>query len=321
MVTMSKKTDKDFLGIAFKGSKNETLTYLKRPTLKLDENGVLLYKIPYTDNFDYYPIFIARNALGNLELFIENNDEKYKQAFFDQVQWLLKNLKYKENFAVWEHHYKLPYYEEYKIPWIHGLAQGLGMTALLKAYQVTGKKDYLNASEKVFNSMEVDIADGGIRFTDENDSIWLEEYALSPPPHVLNGFITILFGVNEFYKLTGKEKALKLWDEGIKTIKSNLGKYEAGYWSFYDLSRKYPSTKNYHKLHIWQLKTLHELTKEQMFEDYSKKWEQYNNKMINKKIAGFNRGFVHLRRYGLIDCVNRYIKRKKWNKKNMGQKQ
>ena len=147
------------------------------------------------------------------------------------------------------------------------------------------------------------------------DNIWLEEYALLPPPHVLNGFITILFGIHEFHKVTGNKKALTLWNEGIKTIKTNLEKYEAGHWSIYDLLRKYPSTNNYHKLHIWQLKTLYELTNEKMFLDYSKKWEKYNNKLFNKKYAGFQRGLLYLKRYGFIDSYNRYVKRKKWNRK------
>ena len=305
--------DKNLLDITFRGSKT-AVDYTKRKTIKLDKNGVLIYKIPYTDKFDHYPIFIARYSLGNLEMYLNTGNEKYKAIFFNQVDWLLKNLVTKDDFAVWEHHYKFPFYEFKKIPWVHGLGQGLGMTALLKAYQVTGKKDYLKASEKVFNSFKIDIPDGGIRFIDENGSIWLEEYALLPPPHVLNGFITILFSIHEFHKVTGNEKALDLWNKGIKTLKLNLGKYEAGYWSFYDLLRKYPSPKNYHTMHIWQLNVLYELTKEEIFQSYAKKWEKYNEKIINKKLVGLNRGILHLKRYGLINCIDRYFKQKKWGK-------
>jgi len=314
MVSVDNKPEKDLLGITFRGSKNETVNYTKRTTIKLDENGVLIYKIPYTDKFDYYPIFMARYSLGSLELFLDTEDEKYKKEFLTQTEWLLKNLVIKNNFAVWEHDYILPFYD-FKPPWVHGLAQGLGMVALLKAYQLTGKDEYLKASEKVFNSFEVDISKGGIKYIDENGNIWLEEYALSPPPHVLNGFITILFGIHEFHKVTQKKQALKLWNDGIITLKNNLEKYEAGYWSIYDLLRKYPSTISYHRLHIRQLNILHELTGEKIFLDYAKKWENYMNKWKNKKQANIKRGVLHLKRYGVKNSMERYISRKKWQKK------
>ena len=309
-----KKQGEALLGITFRGSKKETINYTKRNTIKLDEKGILIYKIPYTDKWDYYPIFMARYSIGNLELFLDTSNEKYKEVFLNQTNWLLKNLTFKDDFAVWEHNYKLPYYD-FKTPWVHGLAQGLGMTVLLKTYQITDDKEYLKTSEKVFNSFNIEISKGGVKYVDEKDNIWLEEYALLPPPHVLNGFITILFGIHEFHKVTGNKKALTLWNEGIKTIKTNLEKYEAGHWSIYDLLRKYPSTNNYHKLHIWQLKTLYELTNEKIFLYYSKKWEKYNNKLFNKKYAGFQRGLLYLKRYGFIDSYNRYVKRKKWNRK------
>jgi len=313
---MSKKKKitiyRDILGITFKGSK-ESLRYTNRPTIKLDSNGILIYKIPYTKKYDYYPIFMARFSLGNLEMYLETGDEKYKEVYFNQVDWLYKNLTTKDNFAVWEHHYQLPFYE-FKVPWIHGLAQGLGMTALLKAYQITNEKKYLNASEKIFNSFEVDIEEGGIRYIDEKDNIWLEEYALLPPPHVLNGYITILFGIYEFQKITKKNKAKDLWKNGLNTIKLNLDKYETGYWSYYDLSRKHPSTVNYHNLHIWQLNILYELTREQIFKDYAVRWGNYKKSYIHKKRASINRGIVLIRRNGLINSIDKYYKRKKWNK-------
>jgi len=313
MASKKKELGEDLLGITFRGSKKETVYYTKRNTIKLNENGLLIYKIPYTDKWDYYPIFMARYSIGNLELFLDEGDEKYKEVFLKQTNWLYKNLTYKDDFAIWEHNYTLPYYD-FKTPWTHGLAQGLGMTALLKNYQITDNKDFLKASEKVFNSFNTDISKGGVKYVDEKGNIWLEEYALLPPPHVLNGFITILFGIHEFHKVTGNKKALKLWNDGIKTIKTNLEKYEAGYWSIYDLLRRYPSTKNYHKLHIWQLKTLYDLTNEKMFLKYSKKWEKYNNSILNKKHASFQRGLLHLKRYGIFDSYNRYVKRKKWNR-------
>ena len=312
MIGNNEIQNKDLLGITFRGSKG-AINYTKMSTMKLDKNGVLLSKIPYTDNFDYYPIFMARYSLGNLEMYLETKDTKYEGVFLNQVDWLLKNLVDKHDFAVWEHHYNLPYYN-FNPPWIHGLGQCLGMTALLKAYQISGEDVYLEASKKIYRSFEIEISEGGVKFIDDNNNVWLEEYAIIPPPHVLNGFITILFGIHEFYRITNTEKAQNLFNVGIKTLIENLWKFDLGYWSLYNLLQKYPSPSNYHSLHIRQLNVLYELTGENIFKEYARLWEEYKNKWINRNYARVKRVELHLKNYGIKGCVMRYYKRKKWKK-------
>lgn len=302
---------KQLLGEMFIGSKT-SLNLINKKTFKLDKNDVLLYKIPYTNKFDYYPIFIARFCLGNLEMYLETKNNNYKDCFFKQSDWLLKNIVIKNGFAVWEHYYKVPFYNFNKIPWVHGLGQGLGMTALLKAYQLTEDKKYLNLSKKVLNSFEVDIADGGVRYIDEYRNVWYEEYAILPPPHVLNGLITILFGINEFYRITKLNNALILWRNGLKTLKKNLNKYDMGYWSFYNLLQKYPAPVKYHSMHIKQLRTLYDITHEEQFIAYSKKWGKGLNRRINIFKISTNRKLSHLRRHGISAGINTLIKRWRW---------
>ena len=102
--------EKDILRIPFRGKKG-ALKWPERSTMALDKNGVLLYKIPYTDKFDYYPIFIARYSLNNLQEYLDTRNSKYQKIFFNQVDWLFKNLTIKEDIAVWEHQYVLPFYD------------------------------------------------------------------------------------------------------------------------------------------------------------------------------------------------------------------
>jgi hypothetical protein len=186
------------------------------------------------------------------------------------------------------------------------------MVALLKAYELTKEQHYLDAATQVFNSFNVDIKEGGVQYKDHLGYLWLEEYALDPPPHVLNGFITILFGIHEYHSITKKKQAQHLWKEGIKTVKALLPKYDLGYWSIYDLQRKYPSTTSYHNLHIRQMNILYQLTQDKLFKEYEEKWSQYTTKSINKRRANIKRGIVHLKRYGVRNCIQRYIQRKQW---------
>jgi len=88
--------------------------------------------------------------------------------------------------------------------------------------------------------------------------------------------------------LTGDKDALVLWNACVETLKENLSKYDAGFWSLYDLSQqamKMIASHFYHSLHIVQLKVTYILTNEEIFETYCKKFENYQKNKIYKFIA------------------------------------
>jgi len=281
----------------------------------LDEDGVLTIKIPYTEEWGYYSLFIARYALSNLKKYRKTGDEEYEEVFLTQVDFLCDDLVEKDGFAVWENDYSLPWYDFDEKPWVLGLGQGIGMRALIEAHEHTGESHYLKKAKKVLHSFDAEIEDGGVKYVDEEGYTWFEEYAIDPPPHVLNGFITILQSIDEFYDYTEEKKAEQLWEEGIKTIKDNLDRYDNGYWSLYDLHTFYPSTVKYHKMHVRQLKELYEDTGEKIFLNYAEKWEDYKDKRLNRVRKSLKRGFIHLRTKGVIGGLKRYHKLRKYRKK------
>jgi len=319
MMDAIEQRDKSLLGKDFIGSKRSHRG-IPSSTKKRDKNGVLLYKIPYGEQWDYYPIFIARYGLGNLEMYLETGDNKFEDAFWSQVNWLYDNVVEKDGFAVWEHYYTLPFYDFDRIPWVHGLGQGLGMTALLKAYQLTNDKDYLEVSRKVLQSFAVDIKNGGVRSVDDQGNVWYEEYAIIPQPRILNGLITILFGMHEFFERTDDEQALALWNDGLATVKKNLARYDLGYWSRYDLLRGYPASENYHRMHVRQLDILYELSGDETFREYRNRWNNYMNGWMNRIRMPIQRGLVHLKRYGICGSMERYLQRRKWKRSGEGTK-
>jgi len=255
---------------------------------KLDKNGTILYKLPYTNRYVYYPIQVAQYALGNFEMFIDTKYKKYKNTFLKQVNWLIENFTDKGDFGIWEHHYVLPHYKFDRIPWVHGMGQGLAISALLRAYQLSNDKIYLEVAKKAYGAFEKDI-------------------------HILNGFIFALFGIYDFYRVTRSKKALNLFDKGVKTLEKNLNLYDNGYWSLYNLIHKYPATKFYHEWHIKQLKVLHELTGKDIFNEYAKRWEKYTNKSINRFRASLRRMIIHWKRHRM-KILNIYLMKKRWLK-------
>ena len=44
-------------------------------------------------------------------------------------------------------------------------------------------------------------------FTDEHGNLWFEEYIVSPPTHILNGFMWAAWGVYDYFLATGDPTA------------------------------------------------------------------------------------------------------------------
>ena len=289
-----------------------TLARPASPIHKLDKNGVLLYKVPYTANYHYYPVNIAQYALGNFEMYLDTKSKHYKDAFLKQADWLVSSIRIKQGgFGVWEHNFVLPYYS-FKVPWVHGMAQGLAISALLRANQLTNDNAYLETAKKAYGVFGKNMEEGGVRYVDENGNIWLEEYSVSPPPHILNGFIFALFGVHDFYSATKNEKVLDLWKAGVQTVEKKLNLYDLGYWSLYNLVHQHPATKPYHALHVKQLKVLYELSGKTTFREYAEKWGKCLNNPISRGRATLKRGAVHIKRHGIKGGTATYFVMRKW---------
>jgi len=204
-----------------------------------DSDGIPLVDYGGEIGLQYNPVTISQHALANWALYLKTSKSKYRETFMKQADWLIEHLVLGEGrgFYVWEYHFDfVP--REMKAPWISAMAQGQGISVLLRAYELTEEEKYLEAAEAALEAFEIPIGEGGVMHADEKGFVWYEEYPGQPPPHVLNGFIFALFGLNDFYKATASEKALRLFDEGIETLEANLHRYDIGYWSAHDLTEK-----------------------------------------------------------------------------------
>jgi heparosan-N-sulfate-glucuronate 5-epimerase len=109
--------------------------------------------------------------------------------------------------------------------------------------------------------------------------LWFEEYILSPPTHILNGFIWAAWGVYDYFLATGDSEARNLFASAVKTLGGNLDRYDLGFWSRYELSgTRLPMIASpfYHRLHVTQLRVMHKITGDDVFEKYAARWEKYS---------------------------------------------
>ena len=263
-----------------------------------DEKGVPLLDYHGKIGKQYNPIAIAQYGLGNFNLYKQNNNALFLQKSLLVADWLVNNLAQNSSGQwVWNHLFDWEYFRALKSPWHSGLAQGQGISALLRVYNETGKACYKDAADRAFQVLLTPVTEGGVLHIDSDGFWWLEEYIVDPPTHILNGFMWALWGVYDYMKLTNDKSAEELWRQSLNTIKENLNKFDNGYWSLYDLSRTtIPNAASlfYHSLHIVQLRIMALLCGDMFFDEAADRWESYKNNSFNRKRAFLQKAIFKL---------------------------
>ena len=256
-----------------------------------DKDGVPLLDYQGGIGKQYNPIAVAQYALGNYNCFKQQGENTYYEKFISNAEWLVNNLQFTRNKTyLWPHNFDFEYFKPLISPWFSGLAQGQGLSVLVRAFAETNENKFLTASRRVFESLSIEIKNGGVIHRDGDGYSWIEEYLVNPPTHILNGFIWALWGVYDYYLLSKEENAKKLFDDYLRTILHYLPKYDIGFWSLYELTpQKIKSIAShfYHRLHIVQLDIMHRLTGHAQFSEYKNKWEKYQRQI-------FPRGRAHI---------------------------
>lgn len=260
----------------------------------LDKAGMPMFDYGYTDGvyigIQRNPVHVSQQAFKYWDEF-QNGDEKSRELFLNCADWLVDNAVLRDNYTVWEYNFPWPD-RNLTPPWISGMAQGLGIQVLVRAYNITGDQKYLKIGDSSLQSFFVEVKDRGVTYKDqETGGYWYEEY---PNPYdskedrVLNGFIFALLGIHEYYERTGDEDAKYLFDKGIIELKNHLSDYDTGEWTYYDHIGNNANI-GYHHTHVTQLAQLYEITHDPILEQYHQKWKSYEDnpllkyKNMNKK--------------------------------------
>jgi len=266
-----------------------------------DGAGVPLLDYRGDIGLQHNPIAIAQYGLACYNRFRQDGGEHWRSGFLRVADWLAKSLE--ENrfgLGVWHHHFDWPYRQRLIAPWYSGLAQGNGLSVLVRAAAETGRSSYADAARAGFASFTVSIQDGGVVVRDADGHLWIEEYLVEPPSHILNGFIWALWGVHDYAMWANDVMAWRIFEECVETIAANLEKYDSGFWSLYELPAGAPpmlASAYYHRLHVVQLRVLHRLTGQSEFSRFSDRWQDYLASPTNKARAYIQKAAFKLRHY------------------------
>ena len=254
-----------------------------------DSYGIPMLNYHGAVGLQYNPIAIAQYGLGNYNLFRRTGEAERRRKFLAVADWLVANLE--QNSAglwVWNHHFDWEYRTPLKAPWYSALAQGQGISLLVRAHKETEDHSYQEAASKALETFQRGVDDGGVTYTDEKGRLWFEETIVIPPTHILNGFLWASWGIYDYYLHTRNLQVFALFSEAAGTLRDNLSKYDAGYWSIYEQSgtkMKMLASPFYHALHIVQLEIMHTLTGERIFAAYATRWRHYQRQRLKRTVA------------------------------------
>ena len=237
----------------------------------------------------YNPIAIAQYGLGNYNLWRRTADPTRKMKFFLAADWLCSHLEPNPSgLSVWNHHFNWEYRDTLRAPWYSALAQGQGISLLVRAHKESLDSRYIDAAQRALASFYQPMDEGGVAFTDESGDLWFEEYIVRPPTHILNGFIWASWGIYDYLLATEHPSARELFSRAVRTMLHNLDRYDLGFWSLYEQSgTRLPMVASpfYHQLHIVQLRVMHRLTHEARFAEVADRWERYTHSRVNRARA------------------------------------
>lgn len=211
----------------------------------------------------YHPVNMCQRALVYLDLFHQNGDSSNLSTALAYVDRLLIEADHFDSALYF------PYLFDYKVhkrddavmkaPWYSGMAQGQALSLVTRAFELTGDSTYLDAANRIFISLTRLRGQWKpwVVFEDSLGCYWIEEYPTSPRPSMtLNGFIFGIYGLYDYYRLTGRDDVGTLLERSLSTVKNYLPSFRRpGKPSFYGLTfHRYSGF--YHMAHIEQLRRL-----------------------------------------------------------------
>ena len=262
----------------------------RRTTRAFDSNGIPQLDYHGQIGLQYNPIAIAQYGLGNYNYGASTAILRGAKILSAPPTGSVSTWsRIPTDWRSGTHHFNWEYRDTLQAPWYSAWRKGRESRYWCAPTKNRGDSQYLDAAQRAFAHFSTSHRpEGGVAFTDESGDLWFEEYIVSPPTHILNGFIWALWGVYDYFLATEHQSAQELFSRAVRTLLHNLDRYDLGFWSLYEQSgTRLPMVASpfYHRLHIVQLRMMHRLTGEQKFAQVADRWENYARSRANRARA------------------------------------
>ncbi len=257
-------------------SKTEIAGYYNDLTEKVtkDDPNILVPKYHVdTGEEIYFSIGIFQYGLAAYDLFLTTDEEIYKTKLIACADWAVENQQKDGSWVTFA-------YDNPKAPY-SSMAQGEGISMLIRAAIATNSTKYLDAIHKAKNFMLKPISDGGTTEYVDDDVLFYED---TNDPLILNGWIFSIWGLYDYCKYTDDCQSYELLQKTLESLKRKLSDFDINYWSKYDAGKRVCSPF-YHKLHIAQLEVMYDLFGDSIYKEFAVRWAGYQKSFWKPKRA------------------------------------
>jgi len=255
---------------------------LKWEAMRMDATGIpkAWYR---STGAAYWPAYIAWYGIIALGKYLRTHQQSYLDVFMRQVDWIERNATVRrDGAACWPMHF------DYKVgntwlraPWVSAHAQGLAISALVRAYRMTHRSSILDLLRRSAAIYSIDHRAGGIRVRFRNLSFYTEVPG-GPWPGILDGFLTSLLGLYDLWDETGDPNVRERFDEGVTALETTISSWDyRGKWSWYG-NRAYLCPPAYHCLNRLLLATVGRLANRTSLERIAGNWDPSHLRLADR---------------------------------------
>lgn len=220
----------------------------------------------------YNATIVANYAIKYYNDFIETKDPIKRNHFFNCVQFLKDSVMELGNAYLYHFNWQQGWYPNIKPPFTSGMTNGRTIDVCTKAFQLTKDSSYIFFAKKLLRAFYISIDSASFTYI-TNNGWWYEEMAKAntATPHILDGHIFAIQGVQEYYKQTKDDSAKTVIQNGLMALKNAMPTYTGKEKIYYDINQKV-ADKKYCKILTNQMWQLWESTQDSTFLNYYNRW-------------------------------------------------
>ncbi|HEV2655402.1 MAG TPA: glycosyltransferase [Ktedonobacteraceae bacterium] len=189
---------------------------------------------------------------------------------------------------------------------LSAVVQGMALSALARAYALTGEELLLSLMRRVLCTYALDILDGGIAAPIGAQGVFFERVAVYPAQHELAGCLIALIGLYDYVTVTDDERARELAARALTTLHQLLASFDAGYWTYSDLAQRQLSSPSLLALHYTLLAAVGHYADCTHCVELARRWQSYVYSPIARLRYRINAGTARLG-HGLLAVARRAL--------------
>lgn len=253
---------------------------LDDPARPVDAAGVQVYERDGERHF--HPVGMAQYGLAALNGHRVTGNPEYLRRAEANAQGLLDHAERARGGVYFPYTFDFELFgdedDTIRAPWWSAMAQGQALSLFTRLHATTGEQRWMDAAQLTFTTFlrPRSAHRPWIMHVDRSRYLWLEEYAGNTAPLlVFNGHVFAIWGLYDYWRASGDDRAVPLMDGAITTIRAYADDFRVpGDVSFYSLRVRepYAQSEKYHRIHARQLAQLATLTDELWFQRMSERF-------------------------------------------------